>query len=120
MATVTREILTDMKAAIKVMGEPFSPAWFRVRITRKRIKRQKDGEKELWIDVEAYQVDSDGGEISGTIVTVKRKIPQYIRDAGAEAITNERRSLAKAAIREAIDGLNEIGTAATMSEELVD
>lgn len=120
--TFTRVVLTDGKAAILVGGAPFSPAWFRVRLLDKDIMDKTiGGLPELLVKVEAYRVDA-GGVITadGEGPTVRRFITAESLALGAAAMVNERKSIAKEAVKKAARSLVDIGSIAQMPKELID
>ena len=122
MPTFNKVVLPDGKPAILVGATPFSPAWFRVRLLGKDIVNTTiGGPSELLVRVEAYQVDSAGAVIAdGEGPVVERIITAESLAFGAAAMTNERVSIAKEAIRKAARSPVDIGSMAQMSRELVD
>ncbi len=121
--TFVREILTDGKAAIKVNGAPFSPAWFRVRLLDKDLVYGPAGvgSAELMVRAAAYQVDATGATVAdGEGPNIRRRITSDSLALGTVSMTNEKKSIARQAIKKATQSLVDIGAIAQMSSELVD
>ncbi len=120
--TFTREVLTDGKAAIRVDGAPFSPAWFRVRLLDKSLVEGASGEPpELLVKAAAYRVDAAGLDVvDGQGPIIRRLITAESLAAGGPAMTERRKSIVKEAVRKAARSLADIGTVAQMAKELVD
>ena len=120
--TFTREVLTDGNPAIRIDGAPFSPAWFRVRLLDKDILDGAAGEPpELLIKAAAYRVDATGELITGGEgPLIRRSITAESLALGAAAMTGEKKSISKEAIKKAIRSLQDVGNIAQLSRELID
>ena len=120
--TFVREVLTDGKVAIRVDGAPFSPAWFRVKLLDKDIIDGASGEPpELLVKAAAYRVDASGVTVpGGEGPTINRFITAESLALGAQSMTNERKSIVKAAVKKAARSFADIGDIAQLPTELVD